>query len=153
MNTRTKVLIASVASGIIFVGGGLTAQYANAMGPSKPNEIVSMLASKFNLKTSDVQAVFDQYRQQNKRTKAGKLKVRLEKALADKKLTQTQENLILNEKSVISSRMQQINKITDLTQRRKELTQLKLEVRAWAKSNNIGLNWFGLFSRTTKINP
>jgi hypothetical protein len=150
MNTKTKVLIASVASGIIFVGGGLTAQYANAMGPSQPSEIVSMLASKFNLKTSDVQAVFEQYREQNQKTQATKLKVRLEKAVTDKKLTQTQENLILNEKYMISSRMQQINKITDLTQRKKELTQLKLEVRAWAKSNNLKLNWFGLFSHNSK---
>jgi hypothetical protein len=150
MNTKTKVLIASAASGIIFVGGGLTAQYANAMGPSQPREIVSMLASKFNLKTSDVQAVFEQYREQNQKTQATKLKVRLEKAVTDKKLTQTQENLILNEKYMISSRMQQINKITDLTQRKKELTQLKLEVRAWAKSKKQNLNCFGVFSGKSK---
>ncbi len=58
--------------------------------------LVQMIAQKFNLNQSDVQAVFDQYRQDQQTQHQDRIKTRLDQAVTAGKITTDQETLILN---------------------------------------------------------
>ncbi len=63
------------------------------------SSLVSAIAKKFNLKTADVQAVFDEQHKSMDATRTTEVKSKLTQLVSDGKLTQSQANAILTEES------------------------------------------------------
>lgn len=92
MNNRLMAI--AVAAGIGAVGiGGVSAASALS-GDSSSSSLVTKLAEKFNLKQSDVQAVFDANRSEHQAEQKADLSARLQKLVDAKTITAEQKTLI-----------------------------------------------------------
>jgi hypothetical protein len=110
------VIFALISAGII----GVTSVKAQTSANPVPN-LVQMLADKFNLKKTDVQVVFDQYKTNRQSQMETKYKSMLDQAVTAGKITSAQEQLIL-------AKHQEL-KTSRLKNRQDLLT--------WANQNNI----------------
>ncbi len=91
-------------------------------GGSQNNELVTKIAQRFNLNQSDVQAVFDEYKNSEREARISE---RLQELVDEGKITAEQKTLIENKlKEVMAARDQE----------RKDL-------EAWAKEKNIDLKY------------
>ena len=115
----------------------------NALATSTPttqNSLVQMIANKFGLKTSDVQGVFDQYKQQHTAKMQQNYQTRLDQLVKDGKLTSDQEKLIQGEHQKLQSEHQSdFTNFKNLTpeQCKDVLSKIRQEVTDWSKTNNI----------------
>lgn len=151
MNLKKSVLFAG-AVGVI----GLSTVGATALASStgKGNSLVDKIAKQFNLKTEDVQKVFDQDKVDHRAKMEQKYENRLTQAVKDGKLTEDQKTKILAKHKELTARLEaqrEANKdkrdefasMTD-TERQKAIEvrkaamdKLKSEISAWEKDNNI----------------
>ncbi len=94
---KHKQLIAVIlALGIIASAGYFGTNYALA-NENTPgySTLVQRIAQKFNLKESDVQAVFDSVRDEHKEARHAQLVANLDKAVADGVITDAQKQALL----------------------------------------------------------
>lgn len=68
---------------------------ASAHGLTDGDTLVEKLATKFNVKTEDVQAVFDENRQEHEAERAKKQEEHLTQLVTDGKLTEDQKNALI----------------------------------------------------------
>lgn len=141
MNARTKLLIAS-AAGALALGTSTVGHAFAASSTSNPaSDLVSMIATKFNLKQVDVQAVFDQHHTEMETERAQKEADRLTQAVTNGKITADQKTKIETEQAAIKSKMDEIKDMTDQTARRTAMEQLRTDTKKWADDNGIDLKW------------
>lgn len=138
---KTLLITAVTASGL--VGVGATAIYAAEPTTVRTNHmqsLVTALAQKFNLPTTDVQAVFDQQHQQMQVTMQTKhaedQKARLDKAVAAGTLTQAQENAIIAKQAEVKAFMESLKGKTP-AEREAAMTAQRTALTQWVKENNI----------------
>lgn len=139
--------------GLAAVGGSFVyADTSSTTAKNNPmNSLVSAIATKFNLNSSDVQTVVNDVMKTERSTRETQEKVdqatKLAKAVTDGKLTQTQVDLIsvkLSEMETEREANRELDK--DLT---KEERKIKMEteretIKEWATSNNIPVNFLQL---------
>lgn len=100
-----KQLIAAGVTASVAVAGltGLSmasaATQSNSASNNPMSSLVSALATKFNLKTSDVQAVFDEQHTQMEAQRNSEVKTKLAQLVKDGKLTQAQADAITAKRS------------------------------------------------------
>jgi hypothetical protein len=131
------VLAAVLATGAVVFAG--TTVYAETVPNGYPS-LVQKIADRFKLNVSDVQAVFDQNRQDRQQMMQQKFDDRLTKAVTDGKITDAQKQLILaKEKELQQKRKDDFEKFKTMTadQRKQILEQEKTDLDAWAKANGI----------------
>lgn len=135
------VLALATAGILVF---GMPAQ-ANAQSPGEEiQSLVQMIASKFGLKTADVQSVVDQHRQQMQAKHETNYEARLTQLVKDGKITEAQKQLILTKhKELETKREENRNKMKDMTpeQRKAAMQAEKTEIETWAKQNNIDVKY------------
>lgn len=137
MKLNQKLVAGSAAAIIATLGLGGAAMAANNTDNSNPRDtLVQKIADKFHLNKTDVQAVFDQNRQDMEAKHKEMLKAKLDQAVKDGKLTQDQETKLLAELKTLHDEKQADNQ-ADRHANRKEMHD-KLE--QWAKDNGIDLS-------------
>ncbi|MEN9604960.1 MAG: hypothetical protein RJB39_645 [Candidatus Parcubacteria bacterium] len=130
--SKTFKIITGSALAFVFIAiGGASVKAATTETKTNPMEaLVTAIATKFNLKTADVQAVFNEHKgqmgAQMKAQHSAKVADRLSAAVAAGKLTQAQADLIKA-------------KLAELEANRSTLTdaERKTAMKAWTTANNI----------------
>lgn len=125
---------------LVGVGSYATTQ-AYAQSSTMPN-LVQMIAQKFNLNQNDVQAVFDQAKQQQMANRQTKIDNRLTQAVKDGVITDAQKQLIVNKLQEIQTQRQNTkDQFKNMTpQQRRDAMQRQIQdLQQWAKDNNIDL--------------
>jgi hypothetical protein len=122
----TPIVIIGTAGITLF---GVTQIHAQDVTPTPFQGLAEVLAKKFNLNQTDVQNTILDYR---KTRITDMLKIKLDKLVNDKKITQDQETAIINKVNSLSGP----NKIADLN--------------AWLKSQNIDPKIFPRFGKIRK---
>lgn len=142
-------------SHVIAVALGLTAllpisrAYAHGYGDMHET-LVQRIAQKFGLQQSSVQAVFDDVRKERQAEMQKRLEDRLTQAVKDGKLTDAQKNLILaKHKEMQANREKNRDAWMKMSpeERRNERQKTRAELEAWAKANNIPLEWVMPYGR------
>lgn len=132
------ILTAGVISAAVFGGSQIASAESNGQIPS----LAQMIAQKFNLDQGKVQAVVDQYRQEQQtnrqQTMQTKVEDRLNRAVSQGKITTAQKQAILDELAKIKSEYNpQSFKNMTADQRRQTLEKEQAEIKSWAKSQGI----------------
>jgi predicted phage gp36 major capsid-like protein len=136
-----------VAAGIVTAASvaGLTGYAAvnaatdtNSTNPM--SSLVSAIAKKFNLQTSDVQAVFDEQRSSMEAERETKVKEEVAQLVTDGKLTQAQADTI-NAKRAELQKERAANRSSDQSmteaQRKAKMDERKTALDTWLKNNTI----------------
>lgn len=149
MNKQTILTVAavSVLSGSLVVATNAFAQ-TSANGQSGVPSLVQEIADKFHLNTSDVQSVFTQHRQEMMAKQESNYENYLKNLVSTGKITDAQEQLILNKHKELISQMQSILKnFKSMTpaQRRAQMQATTQDLQNWAKQNNIPLQYLRPF--------
>lgn len=152
MNKKMMFVLAAIA--IVIASSSVTAKaYAQAApnGGDRMQSLVQKLASRFGLKTSDVQAVFDQDRTDRRAAMQANYEARLTRLVKDGKITEAQKTLILAKHQELAakrqSEMQAMQGKTAeerraLMQSRKTVREAeRTEIEAWAKANGIDVTY------------
>lgn len=144
MKFKKSLLVAGAVTSIGLAGatsiGVASAATNNTNGQSS---LVDKLAAKFNLKKSDVQAVFDADRTQHEADRQKQIEQELTQAVTDGKITSAQKDLILAKQKEIKSAMEADRgsmKDKTATERKTLMDQRRTDLENWAKTNNIPTN-------------
>ena len=114
------------------LGAGLvrTASVSAQTNESPFKSLITRIAEKFNLKTEDVQTVFDEHRQQKIDAMKARFEERLTALVKEGKLTEAKKQLIMDKKEELMEKRQ-----TDREAHHEEM-------QTWAEENGIDLNLF-----------
>jgi len=102
--------------------------------------LVDKIATKFNLKTEDVQKVFDEERAAHQTEKATQFKTKLDQAVKDGKLTQAQEDkLIAKQKELQAAHDANKDSMKDKTEaeRKAAMEAERTAFKQWLTDNGI----------------
>jgi hypothetical protein len=146
----TKKMFLTVAIVSIFSGGLVVATNAFAQTNSQSTvpSLVQEIASKFNLNQSDVQAVFTQHREEMQSKMESNYENYHANLVKSDKITEEQEQLILNEHKQLVSQMQSNMKDFKSMTPAERKTQMQAQMQSvqnWAKQNNISLQYLRPF--------
>jgi hypothetical protein len=109
-----------------------------AQTPAKQQTLIDMLSTKFGLKKTDIQSVFADFQKQRQLDMMANFSTKLDQLIKDGKITSAQKDLIVNKRTEIINQKQSSDWQNLTSQQRKDkLTQLRTDLAAWAKSNNI----------------
>ena len=127
--------------GLAGVTGMAIAGATNNSSQNDPmSSLVSALATKFNLKSADVQAVFDANRTQMQAQREQQVKDQIAQLVTDGKLTQAQADKI-NAKRTELEKSREAERTTmhdkDQSERKSAMDAKKTELDAWLKDNGI----------------
>ncbi len=140
-------MLVTVAAVSILSGGLVMASNASAESSSNQDHMASLvqkIADKFNLNKSDVQAVFDQERQEMQAEVQAKYEEKLTQLVKDGKITEQQKQLLLAKHKELESEMaSNKDKFKDLTpaEIKSQMEAKRTELEAWAKANGIDLKY------------
>ncbi len=132
--------IVPVLAGVLITVGIASASTTNTIKNNPMSDIVTAIAQKFNLSSTDVQAVVDTVMQtkrtQMQTTMEQRAADRLTQAVKDGKLTQAQANLITAKQAEIKTFMDSLAGKT-MTERQTAMKTQMTALQQWAKDNNI----------------
>lgn len=137
--TKRLIFVSALAFSLLTAGAyGVTVTYAQ--DTTIHQTLVEKIANKFNLKTTDVQAVFDQVRQERQAEMAKKYEQMLTDAVGAGKLTEAQKQLLITKHAeIMKSRETQMSSFQSMTEteRHTAMEKDRTELAAWAKTNGI----------------
>ena len=134
-------LVLTILSAGIFGTGKVVAESSQGNYPP----IIQKLVQKFGLKENEVQVVFDEARKERQTQMQTKFEERLNQIVADGKLNEAQKQMILaKHKELAEKRGTKPENWQNMTpeQRRQYMETQRQELEAWAKQNNIDLQYF-----------
>jgi hypothetical protein len=147
MNIKKPLLIAGVVTSIGAAGLGGSALVSADTSASGSNSLVSKIAQKFNLKTADVQAVFDEERTAKEAERQAEVEKTLTQAVTDGKLTQAQKDkIIAKQKELQAAREAERAAMEGKTDaereaareaKKAEMDTKRTELTKWATDNSI----------------
>lgn len=142
MKMKRRVLVgAAVAAAAVGSVGGAGIASAATNSSASDSSIVDKIASKFNLKKADVQAVFDENHKAREAEREANQKQRLADAVTDGKLTQAQADHITSVFNEIKT-LRGDTAPMDLSDSVRQQIKDKLDtLRDWAKTNNIDMKY------------
>lgn len=141
MNKKAFLILPAFA---ILAGGLFFSTKAIAEGSYNNSSLVQKIADKFGLKKEDVQTVFDQDRQDRQAEMQAKHKSQLDKLVKDGKITEDQEQLILEKhKELQASRQSNMGNMKNLTaeERKTVMEKQKSDLESWAKEKGIDIKY------------
>lgn len=122
----------------------------SAQDSSDYPSIIQKLAQKFGLKEEDIQAVFNQDREERHAQKQAHFEAQLAQAVTDGKINETQKQLILEKHKELETNRQSgmINMENKTPEERKAARDAqRQELESWAEQNGINLSYLGGFGR------
>jgi hypothetical protein len=125
------------AAGMAVMGAGVIhAATSTSTGTTPISNLVNAIATKFNLKTADVQQVFDQQRTQMAAQRTQDEKLRLDQAVKDGKITQAQEDLIIAKLAEQRAFRESLSGKTQ-AEREAAISANRTALQKWMTDNNI----------------
>lgn len=138
-----KIFLPAIAAAVM--GAGLMGgNYAFAQGTQDQTTLVQQIADKFGLKSSDVQAVFDNFREQEKEQNQTNYENYLSGLVSQGKITDAQKTLLLNKhKELQAEKGQEFATLKSMTpeQRQDQRKSHRQNLQDWAKQNNIPIQY------------
>ncbi|MFH0831217.1 MAG: hypothetical protein V1895_04125 [Parcubacteria group bacterium] len=131
-----KTLIIAGSAVVIGAGSLLGVGLARAAGAESRPTIIDKLVERFNLNKDEVQAVFDELRDERQAEHRAKLEERLQSAVDNGKLTTAQRDAILTKMQENQTFMESLKDKTP-EERRAALKQHHQDLKAWADEQNI----------------
>lgn len=107
---------------------------------SKKDDLVSKIASHFNLNKDEVQNVFDENRAEHQEERQAKREERLTSAVESGKLTEDQKTKILAKMEENRAFFESLKDMSP-AERKAAQNKHKAEMEAWAKENGIDNKW------------
>jgi len=129
-----RIGVAGLSTGAVFA----TTESSSSTDPM--SNLVSAIATKFNLKTTDVQAVFDEQRTQMEAEREQEVKDKVAALVEDGKLTQAQADKINAKRAEMKTQMESDrDSMKDKTaeERKAAMEAKKTELDTWLKDNDI----------------
>ena len=145
---KNKILLGATVSAVV-IGGvlmGSTRAFAqeSTSATNPMASLVQMIASKFGLNKDEVQAVFDQSREEMQKNRQEEYATRLSQLVTDGKITEAQKQLILSKHAQMqTARENELGAMKDQTQteRRASMEARRTELENWATQNGIDVQY------------
>lgn len=148
---RNKILLSATVSAVVIGGillGSTRAIATESRSATTPMvSLVQKIADKFGLNTNEVQAVFDQSREERQATRQAEYETKLSQLVTDGKITEAQKQLILTKhKEMETNRETEQSAMKDKTvaERRTAMEAKRTELQAWATQNGIDASYLML---------
>lgn len=139
---KNKIIIGGLV--VAFAGlGAFSAGSTLANSANGQDSLIQKIADKFHLKKDDVQAVFNQDRQERKTQMQQNFNSKLDQAVKDGKINETQKAAIIKKFDELrNNKENDFKNFRSMTpdQRKQVMDKQKTDLQAWAKDNNIDLN-------------
>ncbi len=129
--------------GIIMLGL-LSVSYASAQDKSNYPPIVQKLAQKFNLNEADVQAVFDEEKEEHFADMQARWNERLDDLVNDGKITKGQKDAVLEKHEEMHNSMLELKDLSP-EERKSKMKEIHDEFEKWAEEQGIDLPLMGHF--------
>ena len=134
---KKQLLITLAVFGIILLAGiSVKAQEGNFH-----SDIISKIAQKFNLKESDVSAVFEDVHKEHQAQRQAQIEEKLTQAVKDGKITEAQKQAILKKHEEMQANKPDPEEFGNLTveQRQQKMQEKRTEMESWASANGLDL--------------
>jgi len=140
--TKNKLLLSTLLLGVLGVGilGASTVRATDTTNWHQ--NLISKLATKFNVSESAVQSVFDENRKEHQTRMTQNLTERLTQSVKDGKITEAQKQAILDKHAKMQQeRESDLQNWQNMTQeqRRAARESRRTEMEQWAQDNNLDL--------------
>jgi hypothetical protein len=151
MVSKTKKMIFVSALAIsLLTAGAYGAKLTFAQDGTVQETIVQKIASKFNLKVEDVQAVFDQERAARQAEMEQRYEQKLSELVTAGKISDAQKQLLIaKHKELEVNRQSQMSSWRSMTvdERKTAMEKQKSDLESWAKANGIDSTYLFGFGR------
>ncbi|MFZ1721367.1 MAG: hypothetical protein WAU07_02570 [Microgenomates group bacterium] len=141
MNKRVLLpVVAAIIAGTLFGAGQVS---AHGLRSTNSTSLIQALTQRFNLNEKEVQAVFEEVRQQQRSQRQTHMENRLQVAVDSGDLTEEQRDSLITLKEEHMKAMQEhINSSTDFTpeQRTALFEKHRAELEAWAEQEGVSLD-------------
>ncbi len=145
---KNKILLTLAAATVLgaglFTSRQVFAQETEQSAGNQMTSLVQRIAQKFNLQESEVQAVFDQERQEHQAQRQAAAEARLTQLVTDGKITEAQKQLIVaKQKELQEKRHSQMDSMKTMTQeeRHSAMETERQSLEDWAKQNGIDVQY------------
>jgi hypothetical protein len=136
-----KKLFLVLALGIGIVGmAAILTQPAAADSRGEYPGIVQKLVDRFGLNADEVKEIFDQDREERRGQMMARFEERLNQAVAEGKITESQEEAILAKKAELQAQHQEMGQEMaglSVEERRQEMEKHREEMEAWMQQHGI----------------
>ena len=139
---KKQLIVAGLATAVGVTGltGVGIANAATSTDQDSSSGLVDAIAHKFNLKTSDVQSVFDEQRDKREAARDAEVAEELKQLVSDGKLTQAQADKLLAKRAEIEKEREAMrSEMSDKTHDEMKTTMdaKRAELEQWATDNDI----------------
>lgn len=137
---KKLVIITALVFAVTGIVTSISSVSAQTPTPTTGKTIVQRIAERFGLNQSDVEAVFDQQRQEHQAEHRVRMEERLNQLVAEGTLNETQKQAILTKLQEMASQKQSMkDSLQTMTpeQRQAEMQKKQQEMKAWADSLGI----------------
>lgn len=139
MASKKLIVLSSLVTSLAVVSVlGIGA--ASAQGGNGSQALADKIATKFNLKSADVQKVIDEERTAHQAERKAEMKAKLDQAVKDGKITADQETKLiakLDEMQAAREKARTSDTNKSREDRKAEMDKQRTEFDAWLKANNI----------------
>ncbi len=143
MEQKRKIALAALALGLVSTGSLVAASQTQAFSGIK-DDFAQALATRFNLNVTDVQTFLEEQHQLHKTEMMAdmqaKMSERLDKAVADGKITAAQKVAIVAKWQEMKTKMEALKDASD-EDRRAAMKTFHEELKTWAEANDIDMKW------------
>ena len=147
MNIKKPLIIAGAVATIGVAGVTGLGTASAASDTSGSNKLVDKIATKFNLDKSEVEAVFQEEKSEREAERQQKAEERLDKLVAEGKLTEDQKSKILAKHAELRAQMEKgQGSLKDKTKEemRALMQERQEELKAWAEQQGIPVKYLKL---------
>lgn len=139
-----KLFIPALGLGAFVLGGAAVANIAKAEDTDSYPSIVQKLAEKFNLNLADVEAVFDEDREERHAEMETTYEKRLSHLVSDGKITEQQKDVILEKHREMEANRQanwQEMQTMSEAERKSKMEEEQQVLKDWASQYGIDLDY------------
>jgi hypothetical protein len=137
MNNRTRILSLGLLSAALVGGTLITQASAHDAGS---DDLISKIASRFNLNQTEVQQVFDEHRSVKEAERKAEFSTKLDNLVTKGTITAEQKQKIETKLEEQKARMDDIRAMTDHAARHTAMKEQHAAMQQWLKDNGIDQN-------------
>lgn len=136
MTTKQKIALGLVAGATVVSGLYGVSQVSAADSTTNFPPMVQRMVEKFNLNTDEVLKMVEEDRTERRTERESELKVTLDQAVKDGKITEAQKTVILAKHEEIQAKIEALGTLTG-SERRTKMTEIRTEMNEYLASQGI----------------
>ncbi len=140
-----KILLPAAVAVIVTAAAAYGAIGVSAQQSNRQDSLVKRIAERFGLNESEVQAVFDEMKEEHQQEMQLKFEQRLEEAVENGLITEEQKKLIqVKHAEFLTEREENREAIKNMTpeESKKAMEQHKQEMDKWAEENGLDMKMY-----------